>query len=341
VTRASIVYWFAGDQLRKDGGGMRALAWQQALDSLGFDAEIVGLRVLGASGGPASSLSRIKRAVFPMPFEQRLPELNGADLVIATVPGVFRSAAELVPRERLVFDWMDLWSTSALSMRSTSPVAGPGSALQAKAWRRRERTLPSRARGNVYAGFEDFERMRGPGSAHEWLPNPLPFVGGDARRSSVGRRLGFIGSLNYPPNEASLRQFFGRYSTRLADAGFEVVVAGFGSDRVREWDVAATVLGEVDSPDVLYREVDAVIVPVDHGGGIKIKAIEALSYGLPVFATHHVRQGFSPEFQSHILDLDQLFDDDIVIPDPVEREQFDAVFSQEAFTRVVESVIHA
>lgn len=343
MRRASIIYWFAGDSLRRDGGGMRALAWREALSDLGYEVEILPLRVLGAAGGAGSRLSQAKRALLPMPFEQRLPDVGRSDLVVATVPGVFRSAARSVPRERLVFDWMDRWSASARSMRRTSPVSAPGSALQAAAWSLRERMLPGRARGNAYAGYEDFEQMgRGAPGIQAWLPNPLAFAGDavGASSASARRRVGFIGSLDYPPNEASLRQFFDRYSEALAAASVEVVVAGFGSERVREWGVGATVLGQVDSPADLYSRVDAAIVPVDHGGGIKIKAIEALSYGIPVFATEHVRSGFSPEFRSHILDLDDLFAPSRAVPAPVSRERFDAVFSQSAFTSVVDRLVH-
>ncbi len=340
--RASVVYWFAGDRLRSDGGGMRVLAWQTALVDLGYETQILPLRVLGGNGRGGSVLSKAKRAVFPMPFEQQLPDVGSSDLVVATVPGVFRSAVRRVPKDRLLFDWMDRWSSSARSMKATSIVSRPGSALQAATWARREHRLPGMARGNAYAGYDDFERMRSAdGSAHQWLPNPLPFVGGDTSRvPSRPKRVGFIGSLDYPPNEASLRQFFARYSQRLAEEGIEVVVAGFGSDRVRGWDVGATVIGEVSSPSVLYGRVDAAIVPIDHGGGIKIKAIEALSYGLPVFATEHVRLGFSPAFRDSILDLDALFDRQVAPPGPLARTEFDSAFSQDAFTVVVERLLH-
>lgn len=337
---ASIVYWTGGAEVRLDGGGQRVRAWESALVNLGYDVEIVGMRVFGSGGAAESLASRVKRALLPMPFEQPLPDVGAPDLVVATVPGVFRDAARRIPRERLVFDWMDRWSANAATMIRSSPLSGPGAALQAAAWRRREKVLPLRARGNAFAGFADFESMHRDGTADAWLPNPVPWLG-IAGASSAGRprRVGFIGSLDYPPNEASLRAFFGRLGRRLTEAGIEVVVAGFGSERVRSWPVTATVLGEVSDPRELYDQVDAAIVPVEHGGGIKIKAIEALAAGLPVYATRHVREGFSPAFRDLIHDVDELFDQGPARP-AISQDQFESTFGQEAFTAVVDRIVH-
>ena len=337
--RASIVYWTGGDAVRLDGGGQRVLGWRRALESLGYDVEVVGMRVFGAAGGAQSAASRAKRAVFPMPFEQPLPDVGSAQLVVATVPAVFRDAARRIPRERLVFDWMDRWSANAQTMTSSSPVSAPGAALQSAAWRRRERLLPRLARGNAYAGFADFASMRSDHGVHAWLPNPVEWLGRPSSPPDRPRRVGFIGSLDYPPNEISLRAFFDRFGTRLDAAGIEVVVAGFGSERVRSWPVAATVLGEVGHPRELYDQVDAAIVPVEHGGGIKIKAIEGLAAGLPVYATEHVRDGFGPEFRDVILDVETLFSVRTA-PHALSRESFDATFGQDAFTVVVDRIVH-
>lgn len=340
MKRATIIYWFAGTDLRKDGGGMRAMAWQTALETLGYESTIEPLTVIGASGGAGSFVSRAKRRAIPMPFERSVPESHGADLVVATVPAVFRSAARTVPRNSLIFDWMDRWSANARNMGLASPLSVPGGVLQSRLWLSREARLPVAARANAFAGYEDYTAMRH-SPRDEWVPNPLPFPDQlPARAPEIRRRLGFIGSLNYPPNEVSLKHFFDRYSSRLRESGIEVVVAGFGSERVRDWNVGATVLGEIADPLELYSQVDAAIVPIEHGGGIKIKAIEAMAYGLPVFATDHVRDGFSPEFRSWILDIDDLFSAPIQNV-PISKEQFMERFSQNAFTAAVERMIHA
>jgi glycosyltransferase involved in cell wall biosynthesis len=44
-------------------------------------------------------------------------------------------------------------------------------------------------------------------------------------------------------------------------------------------------IGVVDSLDELYNSVDAVVIPLNSGSGVSVKAVEALSYGKPVIAT--------------------------------------------------------
>jgi hypothetical protein len=89
MPKASVVYWYAGSQMRLDGGGQRIVAWQKALETLGFECEIVGLRTIGGGVSRGALLSEAKRAVLPMPFTRKLPpRARHADVVIATVPAI-------------------------------------------------------------------------------------------------------------------------------------------------------------------------------------------------------------------------------------------------------------
>ncbi|MDP9982281.1 glycosyltransferase involved in cell wall biosynthesis [Pseudarthrobacter oxydans] len=112
--------------------------------------------------------------------------------------------------------------------------------------------------------------------------------------------------MNYAPNIVSLKKFLSQYADRLAPMGMELVVAGYGSEVVKTWTSMATVLGPVDDVADFYASVDAVIVPIDHGGGIKVKALEAMVHGVPVFGTEHVRSGFNPSFWEYIGDVNDL-----------------------------------
>ena len=103
--------------MRSDGGGQRIRAWQSALESLGFHCEVYGLRTIGGGISKGASLSAAKRALLPMPFTRGLPSDSAkADVVIATVPAVFEDALRQVPHDRLILDWMDLWSVNARNL---------------------------------------------------------------------------------------------------------------------------------------------------------------------------------------------------------------------------------
>lgn len=302
---AAVVYWYGEEDLPRDGGGIRALAWVEALRSLGYSARI---HALNAGGPPTSAprlLTRLKRTLAPMPFSRQI-EVPAADLVVGTVPGTFSSLGRTAsPRVPTIFDWMDRWSTNAWTMAGASPMKVPGGAIQSLSWRHRERRLPVRAEWNTFAGFDDFQKMA-PG-AGTWLPTPIaPPPDGilRGRRAREVKRVGFIGNLGYEPNEMSLRWFLRHYENRFAALGIEIIVAGMGTERVKTWPTRATVLGPVGQVDDFYDEIDAAIVPIRHGGGIKVKAVEALLNGVPVIATPHVRSGFSRDTASDIIDLE-------------------------------------
>jgi len=74
-------------------------------------------------------------------------------------------------------------------------------------------------------------------------------------------------------------------------ASIEFVLAGSICKSVGECPVFVTKLGFVDHVKDFYSAVDVVMVPMLHGTGVKIKSVEALSYGKPVLFTTHSAEG--------------------------------------------------
>lgn len=334
--KAAIVYWFSREQLRRDGGGLRTLAWDEALTALGYEVEIVPLWTVGGPSTTTGRLSRVKRAMIPMPLTRDLPDrAAGADLVLSTVPATFASALSKVSGDRLIFDWTDLWSTNARTVGDARLLSRPGGRAQARLWARRERRLAEAGvRAHTYAGWADFaafEPVRA--STGLWLPTPVKSAERRSVRDGEIRSVGFVGNLDYPPNQLSLKWFLDRYAKPLKEREIRIIVAGFGSAPVATWAHDVEVMGEVEDLGDFYSRVDAAVVPVNFGGGIKVKAVEAMSYGLPVFATTHVRTGFSAEFAPYLYDLDDLLERQSVAPVP--REKFDRTFGMSAFCSAV------
>ena len=334
-----VLYWYDASQLRLDGGGLRVRAWLDALDQAGYDARLVGLWQIGGGVSRGARLSRIKRAVLPMPFPRGVPEdALGSDLLVATVPGVFGDALSKVPADRILLDWMDLWSVNARTVGDARWSTRVGGRVQAQQWRRRERAYLTRARVNVFAGYNDFAHARDLPNGHRfWIPTPVSWRGstGPSTPDADVRTIGFIGNLDYPPNQLSLRQFLESYGPALTRRGLEVVVAGFGSDQVRGWGYPVRVLGPVADVSDFYEAIDAAVVPVDHGGGIKVKAIEALAHGRSVYGTAHVRDGISPALRQFVLPLEQLLSEEQGPGLSVPRESFESVFAPGAFSAAV------
>ena len=284
MPRAVIVYWYGEADLRPDGGGLRVRAWLSALRTLGYSVSVAPLWTFGPESNSAKHLSSLKRAVLPMPVLRRVPhDALNADLVVVTVPSVMPDALSRLQRQRVVLDWADMWSVNARTVGDARWSSWLGGRAQSWRWARRERRLLEAGVASTFAGYDDFARSATLDPTHcDWAPTPIGWQGADSqRRSDCGvtrnSRLGFIGNLDYPPNELSLRRFCDQYSGRLKAAGFELVVAGFGTGRVANWGYDVRVIGPVEDVATFYDQIDAVVVPIEHGGGIKVKAIEAFA----------------------------------------------------------------
>lgn len=339
MTTASVIYWYDEENMPRDGGGLRALAWKSALDALGIDTRIYAVHPGPVSVAPPSARTRLKRNLAPMPFARGM-KLPDTDIVVSTVPGTFSSLATApADGHKLIFDWMDLWSTNALTMGQSSLLSTPGGFLQSRVWARRERRLPHLADRNTFAGYAD--RVLIGGASDIWLPTPVEFsaVGSRNAPRRVGR-VGFIGNLNYEPNEFSLRWFLNEYSAQFLASGIEIVIAGFGSERVRSWGFEVTVLGPVSDVSAFYDKIDAAVVPIRHGGGIKVKAVEALAHGVPVIGTAHVREGFPPEIGAHVIfDLDRFLKDTSAPLEQVNLTEIAPLFAPASFNSAVAGLL--
>ena len=337
MRKAAIVYWYDGTQMRLDGGGQRILAWQRALEASGYECEVFGLWTIGGGISRGARLSATKRALLPMPLTRRVPDRAvDADLVVATVPAVFADALTRVPRERLILDWMDLWSVNARNIGDAKWLSRPGGRAQSQLWARREARLVSESAANIFAGYGDFEQMQKfARTRSSWVPTPICSKAGDRSPRAI-RTIGFIGNLDYPANQLSLRSFLEEYAGHLKDNHIELVVAGYGSDQVSAWGFDVSVLGSVPSVENFYSMIDAAVVPIHHGGGIKVKAVEALAFRLPVFGTAHVQSGFCPALRSLIQPLEML-KQPLGLPAVTAERQaaFEQRFSQDAFTESV------
>lgn len=114
-----------------------------------------------------------------------------------------------------------------------------------------------------------------------------PFQQITARRRAKNekRRVGYIGSGN-PFNLVSVRTFQQAVMNNPAlSREFEFVLAGTICKSFVAENQIFNIIGMVDDLDDFYREVDIVVNPMVGGTGLKIKSLEALSFGKPLLAT--------------------------------------------------------
>jgi glycosyltransferase involved in cell wall biosynthesis/polysaccharide pyruvyl transferase WcaK-like protein len=95
-----------------------------------------------------------------------------------------------------------------------------------------------------------------------------------------------------PANERSLKWFLNVIWPSVTKGGAHLeIVGGISKSFTGETFDNATFHGMVDDISCVYREADVVLLPITNGGGIAIKALEAIQHGKPIVATRHALRG--------------------------------------------------
>jgi len=146
----------------------------------------------------------------------------------------------------------------------------------------------------------DAERARAlaPSARVQVLPNgttPLPREALSA--SATGAPIvGFLGSLQYPPNESGMRFFLDRIwpVIRAAVPDARLMVIGRPSAwllRRARTDAHLLAVGEVSDVTPYLRQWALMVVPLLHGGGTRMKILDAWAHGIAVVSTSKGAEG--------------------------------------------------
>jgi glycosyltransferase involved in cell wall biosynthesis len=108
------------------------------------------------------------------------------------------------------------------------------------------------------------------------------------RTADSGQRntVGFIGSLDFLPNQEAVRWIIDELWPRVVERAPEARLAIAGSSPP-EWlrRKAVDLRGNVDDAQAFMREMSVIIAPLFSGGGMRIKVLEAMALGKPIVAT--------------------------------------------------------
>jgi polysaccharide biosynthesis protein PslH len=101
----------------------------------------------------------------------------------------------------------------------------------------------------------------------------------------------FIGSFEHPPNRTCAKFLIDKiwpFVTSYRNEG-SLTIVGRGSEQFLKscepTPDSVSALGFVENLDKLYRKSQLFVAPLLEGGGIKIKILEAMAYGIPVVTT--------------------------------------------------------
>jgi glycosyltransferase involved in cell wall biosynthesis len=116
------------------------------------------------------------------------------------------------------------------------------------------------------------------------LPTP------DSPLPTPNSRIGFIGSLDYRPNQDAvmwiLEELWPRIAARVPEAKLSIAGSSPPDWLCREIETRGIDFQpNVPDPNAFVRSLSVVLAPIRAGGGMRIKILEAMALGRPVVAT--------------------------------------------------------
>lgn len=115
-------------------------------------------------------------------------------------------------------------------------------------------------------------------------------------------KLGFIGSGN-SINVQNLESFLDVFTSQPEPLPIDIYIAGGVCHKIdfSIYPMAVKSIGYVKDVKDFYQKIDVAIIPFLESTGLKIKAVEALSYGLPILCTKNASDGLPVTYDLHQL----------------------------------------
>lgn len=164
--------------------------------------------------------------------------------------------------------------------------ARPGARLEVPRIERDELRIARAATSVATYDASDAEQL----AAHGVQAHRIPVVMTPTRQARVaesGPRLIFLGDRRWPPNAAAALQAV-RLWPRISDGidGAELLLVGHvGESTPDELPPGVRNLGFVEHLGAVMGTARGLLAPVDVGGGVRVKILDAASHGLPVVGT--------------------------------------------------------
>lgn len=112
--------------------------------------------------------------------------------------------------------------------------------------------------------------------------------------------IAYVGSYDYAPNVSAVGLLRGQWATIKAQTPVRrLVVVGRRASEHFTSEGEFEVRSDVDSVRDALTDVDAVVVPLTAGGGVRVKIIEAFRLGLPVVSTQLGIEGLGAQNGVH------------------------------------------
>lgn len=192
------------------------------------------------------------------------------------------------PRPQLVLDAHNALYKVVARLAANEPNAIKRFLLQ------REAKALLRYEEQTYRRFDHVIFVTGPDQAEFTLPHShvIPICvepAAPVTRRQDARQVTFVGALHWPPNAEGVAWFLEQVWPQVDRPDATCVVVGKHPPAVLQASAAAltnvTVTGYVADLTPHLAETAAFVVPLSAGGGMRVKIVDAWSWGVPVVST--------------------------------------------------------
>jgi len=123
--------------------------------------------------------------------------------------------------------------------------------------------------------------------------------------TSNKQRITFLGGLHWPPNAQGIVWFAQHVLPQVRAEMPEAILTVIGKDPPAGLDgEGIEVTGYVDDLNPYLAETSVFVVPLHAGGGMRVKILDAWSWGLPIVSTTIGAEGIEVQHQENILIAD-------------------------------------
>jgi hypothetical protein len=272
------------------GGSLRATAMAERLEERGATVEwrSIAPRTVGP-GGKLRDLARLRPALATLHEQTPLQIDQAPDAAIAAHSYLFGVLEGVPAGTRRVIDFHNLeWQHLADSAGFEPPLRRPYAAAQVRLMRRFERRAIAAADLSLFVSDEEQRWAdRCVASARTLqVPSVLPqateataLALGDSRSRVSDPRLGYVGTLRFPPNAGALLRFLRESwpAVREAVPDVSLAIAGDAEPALAsrlEGFPGVEVLGAVPDVGPLLRSCAAMVLPVDGRAGTSLRVLE-------------------------------------------------------------------
>ena len=271
------------------GGSLRATAMAERLEERGVSVEwrTIRRRRVGRAA-KLRDLARLRPALVGLHWPSPAAPDPTADAVIAAHSYLSPTLRDLPATATRLIDFHNLeWQHLADSARFEPHLRRPYAAAQVRLMRRFERRAVAAADLSLFVSERerDWAARAAPSDRLLLVPSVLPR---QAERAALelgagldtaAPRLGYVGTLRFPPNAGALLGFLRESWPAIREAvpGVTLSVAGDAdpslAERLRRFP-AVELLGAVADTAPLLRSSAAMVLPVEGRAGTSLRALE-------------------------------------------------------------------